>query len=182
MQPFPLLHTQSLDLIEIQPSHQHDLFHLLTHPQVTEFFLTVPLKEPEDTQRVVTMLRQRYLDGTGIRWGIALKGQPSLIGIIGFHSFTKEHRGTLVYALNPQYWGKGLITGAIAAVIQYGFRELELNRIDAEVMPGNTASGRALKKNGFQEEGLLREWIHWNGKFYDVHMYALLRSAFKTPA
>ncbi|PSL45314.1 ribosomal-protein-alanine N-acetyltransferase [Chitinophaga niastensis] len=172
---FPVLHTQRLDLIEINEHHQPDLFNLFTDQRVTAFYHVIPLKEVADVQKVVAFLRQRFNDKLGVRWGIALKGQQEIIGTIGFNSFTHGHKGVMVFALMPEYWRKGYITEAMQEVIQYGLSALALKRIEAEVLPGNIASEKVLEKSGFKQEGLLREWMVWNGESYDINMYALLK-------
>jgi [ribosomal protein S5]-alanine N-acetyltransferase len=60
-------------------------------------------------------------------------------------------------------------------VIKFGFEELEINRIEAEIMPGNLVSEKVLDKLNFRKEGLLREWMLWNGKHYDMIMYSLIK-------
>lgn len=171
---FPVLQTPRLHLIEIQHAHQPDLFYLLTDKRVTEYYHVVPLTEVGDVRRVVDFLKQRFLDKLGIRWGIALAGRQDLIGMIGFNSFVPGHKGVLVFALVQEYWGKGYMTEAIAAVLEYGFTTLELKRIEAEVLPGNKASEKVLTKTGFRHEGLLQQWMLWDDKAYDINMYAQL--------
>jgi [ribosomal protein S5]-alanine N-acetyltransferase len=70
----------------------------------------------------------------------------------------------------------------LRAVIAFGFNELAINRIEAEVMPGNEASERVLEKLGFTREGILREWMLWNEKHYDMTMFSLVRSEFDARA
>ena len=63
---------------------------------------------------------------------------------------------------------------ALEALIQYGFTTLNLNRIEADIDPLNTASAKALLRQGFQKEGFLRErWIV-NGVKADTEIYGLL--------
>lgn len=170
--PFPVLYTERLLLREVQDTDRPGLFRLFTRPEVTQYYHVMPLHAEPDAQKIVNMFRKVYMERTGLRWVITAKGGDSIIGIIGFHTIVAGHKGTMVYVLDPAWWGRGLVTEAIAAVIQYGFEQLGLKRIDAEVMPGNTASEKALLKNGFQHEGLLRNWIQWNGEIYDVNMYS----------
>ncbi len=186
---FPVLHTQRLSLIEMTEGHASDLFRLFSDKQVTEFYPVYPFAIEEDAVTVINMLAERYRRGEGIRWGIALKGRGDIIGIIGFNGFTRGHKAAIgfngftrghkaaiVFALMPEYWGEGYITEAIKPVAEYGFSHLELQRIEAEVMPGNTASGRTLAKLGFKHEGLLRQWIQWDGQCFDADMYSLLKN------
>ncbi|MCW3467192.1 GNAT family N-acetyltransferase [Chitinophaga nivalis] len=178
--PFPLLSTDRLDLIEIKDTHAADLLRLFTNPEVTAFYNVVPLHTTADTLRIIGMFRERQREEAAIRWGIALKGQQEMIGTIGFNSYTKGRKGVIVYALEPAYWGKGFITEALTAVLAYGFHTLAVNRIEAEVMPGNVASEKVLEKSGFLHEGLLRQWLYWEGKWYNINMYALLQADFST--
>ena len=68
---------------------------------------------------------------------------------------------------------------ALTPVLRFGFINLEVNRIEAEVMQGNIASEKLLAATGFLKEGVLKQWMHWNDNYYDMVMYALLRSEFK---
>lgn len=65
---------------------------------------------------------------------------------------------------------------AVTRVIEYGFHELQLNRIGAVVFIENEASNRLLRKLGFQQEGILRDYMVQNGSAHDTYVYSLLRS------
>ena len=173
---FPILHTKRLDLIEINQNNLTDLFKLFSDDNVTEFYNIKTLSKEKDAQKYLDWFQARFHDKLGIRWGIALKGKTDIIGTIGFNSYTKDHRANLGYDLQKDYWNNGYITEAIIAVIKYGFEKLEINRIEAEVMPGNIYSEKALSRLGFKNEGLLRDWMFWNEKHYDMIMYSLLRN------
>jgi ribosomal-protein-alanine N-acetyltransferase len=173
---FPILHTDRLDLIEIKQEHLGDIFKLFSDHKVTQFYNIVTLTEQDEAQKYLDWFRSRFADKAGLRWGIALKGQSSIIGTIGFNNFAKRHRANLGYDLQTAFWNKGFITEALRAVIVFGFKELDINRIEAEVMQGNTASERVLAKLGFTKEGKLRQWMYWNDRHYDMTMFSLLQS------
>ena len=80
------------------------------------------------------------------------------------------------YDLHVDYWNKGYITEALSEIVNFGFDTLEINRIEAEVMQGNVASERVLSKLGFTKEGILRDWMYWNNKHYNMVMYSLLKN------
>ena len=68
------------------------------------------------------------------------------------------------------------MTEALTAVLDFGFARIGLNRIEAYVMPGNTASIRLLEKLGFANEGLLAQYENWGGKgFVDLYMFGKTR-------
>ena len=114
-------------------------------------------------------------EGSGIRWGIRLKGSDQLLGPIGLQQINKEHSGNIVFALAPQFWKMGFASEAIKEVIHYSFNTLNLRRIGAEVLPGNMASENLLLKLGFGYEGLLRNWMLWQGVYHDIKMYSYIK-------
>lgn len=82
----------------------------------------------------------------------------------------------LGYWLNPNFWGKGIMTEAVGRICAEAFEKLPVNRIQAQVFGENAASCRVLEKCGFQREGVLRQSIFKNGIFYDERIYGLLAS------
>jgi len=176
---FPKLHTDQLDLIQISQEHLGDIFKLFSDRRVTQFYNITALTEELEAQKYLDWFSSRFADKTGIRWGISLKGHSNIIGTLGFNNFIKRHRANLGYDLQADFWNKGYVTEALKAVIEFGFKTLDINRIEAEVMQGNTASERVLAKLGFKNEGILRAWMYWNDKHYDITMFSLLHSDFK---
>ncbi len=143
---FPVLQTARLNLIEIKQNQLGDLFKIFGNDSVTEFYNMETLKEKKDAQKLIDWFQARFNDKLGIRWGISLKGESKIIGTIGFNNFTKGHRANIGYDLLKDYWNNGYITESLNAVIKFGFEELEINRIEAEVMPGNFISEKVLDK------------------------------------
>ena len=80
------------------------------------------------------------------------------------------------YWIGEPYWGQGVATRAISLITQYGFDELELERIYAGVFDFNKASMRALEKNGFIKEGIRKRAVIKNGQIHDEHHYAITRN------
>ncbi len=171
---FPALESQLLSLVQLDENHKGDLFRLLTIPEVTRYFPVIPIAKENDLLKKIAYFKQQFNEGSGMRWGITLKGQQSVIGTIGFSSIIPHHKASIVYALHPAHQRKGLVTEALGALLHFGFIDLGLRRIEAEVMPGNTASERLLEKLGFKYEGLLQQWMNWEGKYCDIKMFALL--------
>jgi ribosomal-protein-alanine N-acetyltransferase len=176
MNTFPTLTTEHLALVEIQQSHLSDIYLLFSDRKVTEYYNLLPLKEEQDGQKLLDWFRNRFKDGLGIRWGIALKGTSTIIGTIGFNNFTAKHQANIGYDLQSAYWNRGYMTEALRIIIDFGFNELDVNRIEAEVMQGNVISEKLLEKLNFRRDGVLRQWMLWNEQYYDMTMYSLLRT------
>ena len=98
-----------------------------------------------------------------------------LIGTVGLAIANADHQAEIGYWFGREYWGQGFCTEAVIAVIDHGFKTLGLHRIFAQHIARNAASARVLEKAGFSKEGVLRERGHDNGRFEDVHYYAMLR-------
>jgi len=179
MEKFPELQTERLELVEIDQPHLEDYFNIFKDKRVTKYYNIIPFTHVEEAQKYVDWFQSRFKEGLGIRWGIKLKGENHIIGTAGFNNYQKHHRANLGYDLHTDYWNRGYITEALSAILHFGFHSLNLNRIEAEVMMGNIASEKVLYKLGFRNEGILREWMYWNGRHYDMTMFSLLRSDIK---
>ena len=174
----PLLHTERLDLKEIKREHILDLYKIFSNSKVTEYYDLETLQKKEEAEKIFLHHQEKFLNNQGIRWGISLKEEDNIIGTIGYNSYEKNHRANIAYDLRYEYWGNGYISEAILGVIKFGFNVLEVNRIEATVMPGNIESEKVLEKAKFTYEGVLREFHYWNGQYYDMEMFSLLRSDF----
>ena len=110
------------------------------------------------------------------RWAIADSDSDQLIGTCGYYWWIpKDSLAELDYDLSRAYWGKGIMSQAVKAVLYWGFNTLDLNRVQATVMAENIASTRILEKSGFQKEGLMRELKLCRGEFKDFWLFARLR-------
>ena len=98
-----------------------------------------------------------------------------MIGTCGFTRFDFRHDSAEIgYVLNPDFWGRGLMPEAAAAVMNFGFEKLLLNRIEAKHLTGNEASRRVMEKAGMRFEGVLREGMLVKGKYVDVGICSIL--------
>lgn len=82
------------------------------------------------------------------------------------------------YWLGEDYWGRGIATGVIRELCRRGFARYDIARIEAWVFADNNASRKALAKNGFLCEGILRKSV-WKNGLRDCCVYALLREEFE---
>ena len=88
--------------------------------------------------------------GSGV-WIVRSLHHKRRIGIVelSLHKDGQDHE--ISYQFLPMFWGKGLATEAIAAVIYHGINEVGLNRIIAETQRANQRSCQLLLRQGFQE-------------------------------
>jgi ribosomal-protein-alanine N-acetyltransferase len=79
------------------------------------------------------------------------------------------------YWLGEPFWGRGIMTEAVAGFTHWAFDAFDLQRIFAEPFAGNTASVRVLEKAGFVCEGRMRASVFKDGKVLDSFIYARVR-------
>lgn len=74
--------------------------------------------------------------------------------------------------------GKGIASEAVEAIINYGYKHMNFERIEALIEPPNLSSQKLVERLGFIREGLLRNYEFTSGKFDDLYMYSLLKQDF----
>lgn len=109
------------------------------------------------------------------------KASGKIIGWCGYHTWYLPHnRAELGYMLTDDSKKKqGFMKEALPFVIRYGFKEMNLHRIEAMVGPGNEPSLKLIRSMGFVEEGFLRQHYFTNGRHDDSMVFGLLRAEFK---
>ena len=100
-----------------------------------------------------------------------------VVGGIGFILKKDVYRKTLEigYWLGEEYWGKGIMTKAVKLMINYGFENFEVIRIEARVFSWNKGSMRVLEKAGFKKEAILKNSFIKQGKVGDEHVYVIFK-------
>lgn len=173
----PVLETPRLTLRKMTMRDAPDVYHYSRDEEVARHVLWEAHRSLWETQGYVRFLLHQYRNGLPGSWGIELKETGRVIGTIGYMNYAEEHRTAEIgYSLSREHWGKGLMTEALAAVIDESFRTLKLHRIEAMHFTDNPASGRVMEKCGMHHEGHMRERICCKGVFRDVEMWGILIS------
>ncbi|WP_337018233.1 GNAT family protein [Oceanobacillus massiliensis] len=173
---FPIIETERLVLRKVVKEDAKDMLAYLSDKEVVKPMGLEPFQTEEDVLDEIHWYDTIYNDGTGIRWGIALKDSDKVIGSCGFLNMqTKHYRAEVGYELNKEHWGKGMASEALAAVVAFGFRHFQLERIEALIEPDNIASQKLVERQYFIREGLLRHYEFTCGKFDDLYMYSVIR-------
>lgn len=175
----PHLQTERLVLREIHPEHDlAAIYDLFADERVALSTDTGPFTEMWQAEEVMNWFAAIRRARQGLRWAITLReGDGSLIGTCGFNSWSRRNNSAGIgYDLMPEFWGRGIATEAVRAMLEWGFEHLALNRIQADVIVGNVTSGRVLQKLGFVAEGVQRAGGFWRGEYHDLRRFSLLRS------
>jgi [ribosomal protein S5]-alanine N-acetyltransferase len=172
---FPVLETERFLLRETTLMDARDLFEVFREVEVCRYYNLEPFDSLDRARDIIASRKAGFESGRSIRWAIAKKEDNRVIGSCGYRNWLREWRkAELGYELGSAWWNQGVMTECLWEIIRYGFQRMNLNRIEAMVMPGNDASVRVLLKLGFQEEGLLREFGIWKGAAQDLRLFSLL--------
>ncbi|MEO8612698.1 MAG: GNAT family N-acetyltransferase [Chloroflexota bacterium] len=178
---FPTLETKRLMLREIIPTDAEALFRIRGDYEVTKYNIGTAYDRFDQAEDLIAAMAQAYREEKEIRWGIALKPDNTVIGMCGYNYWIRrDARGSVGYDLERAYWGQGVMTEAVAAIVAFGFHNMGLNRIEADADARNPASARVLAKVGFRQEGLQREQFYEDSSFNDLVLFALLRKDYLT--
>lgn len=175
----PRFETDRLVVRQIRPDSDVDaLFELFADPEVARYTDTGPFTSLDEASEVIDWIDGIFASRQGMRWALALRDDAdTLIGTAGYNQWHRwNNSAELGYDLAQRYWGQGLMVEALAPILDFGFIQMALNRIEADVTVGNEGSIRVLNKLGFHREGLLRQRGFWKGSYHDVWLFSLLKN------
>ena len=180
---FPILSTDRLILRELVEDDALRVYSILSSEKVTEYFGMFPLIDLEVAKNIIIRYKNSFYEDFAIRWGIELKETSTIIGTCGYHNWNHRHkRAEIGYELHENYWNKGYAKEAILPIINYGFSNMQLSRIEAVVYPENKNSEELLRKIGFSYEGLLKGYAFYRNKQQDLNMFSLINNSISPPA
>lgn len=167
--------------IEINPDDLKDIHHLHSFPEVEEFNTIGIPENLEVTQKLMQPDIDDQQKSTRSRFcfKIVLSDTKEFIGLSGLSLSNDRFKiGEFYYKLLPVHWGKGYATEIAKRIIEFGFKECKLHRIEAGVATQNKASIRVLEKAGMIREGLHRKILPIRGEWKDNYHYAMVEDDF----
>jgi ribosomal-protein-alanine N-acetyltransferase len=184
---FPQITTERLILRDFNEADASTVFEMFSDDRVTEFYDFGTFTDIEQANKLVAgnIRRNAAQDGSGLRWAICLADDPkNAIGSCGFHSTNKDsHSIEIGYELHPNHWGKGYAFEAVSQMLGFCFTHhipFHINRVSATTDLESHRSIALLRRLGFSEEGVLRQYGFWKDKFHDVRLFSFLREEWAT--
>jgi [ribosomal protein S5]-alanine N-acetyltransferase len=149
--PFPVLKTGRLMLRRLVAEDRKALFILRNDEQVSRF---IQRNRMNSETEVAAFMEKIWSDGDrgpNVYWAICLNNQLDLIGTICLWNFSEDQKqAELGYELFPAFQGRGLMSEAVQAVLDYGFKDLALTTIEACTHKNNMRSRKMLAKFQFK--------------------------------
>ncbi|MEJ7738237.1 MAG: GNAT family N-acetyltransferase [Chitinophagaceae bacterium] len=173
---FPEIRTDRLILRQMTLADAIGVRQLRSNEDVMKYINRPLTHTIEEAEAWISVIIEALQKAEGITWCICLKETPiEHVGSIGLWRIDKEnYRAEIGYMLEPSLQGKGIMYEAIHKVLDYGFKEMKLHSIEAQIDPRNAASGALLKKAGFIQEAYFKENYYLRGRFADTAVYSIL--------
>ncbi|MBN1562408.1 MAG: GNAT family N-acetyltransferase [Anaerolineae bacterium] len=136
---------------------------------------------PKTEKQVAEYIEDQQKSPTGYPFAIRLLDAEDMIGYCELDGILwNQGTGWLALAIgDPALRGQGYGTEALRLLLAFGFAELNLRRVQLTVFSYNVPAIRLYEKLGFQREGVFREFLHRDGRTFDMLLYGLLRREFK---
>lgn len=175
--PFPTIDFDAHYILREQTLEDTEaFFRYYTDHEVGQYILATKPATLLEASKEVHYCRNLFYSKQGVYWTIAKKENNEMIGAIGLYMNNMHHRAEITYDLAKDYWRKGIMKKAMRAVIHYVFTEMKLLRLEAVTRHDNMASIKLLKTLGFVHEGTLKNYRYFDGKAWDIEMFAMVPS------
>lgn len=146
----------------------------LNDPEILQFLL---IYRPLSLEQEEEWFKNAMKAENQIYFSIIEKEGERLIGNISISIEWKNRIGSLGIIIGEKSaWNKGYGTEAMKLLVNYGFEELNLNRMELEVFSSNPRAKRCYEKSGFKVEGCRRQAHYIKGRYIDLYILGILKS------
>lgn len=171
---FPEIKTERLILSQLKEEDLDLVTEYLQNRIFSDLTSNIPYPYTrQDAEFWLKMSGAAFDKNTGFTFAVRNK-EGQIMGAVGLHD-RDDDKAELGYWMGIPFWNKGYITEAAKAVIDFGFKELHVNKIYATCFLHNPASGRIMEKAGMEQEALLKQHLKKDDEYFDVMMYSVFR-------
>jgi RimJ/RimL family protein N-acetyltransferase len=165
--------------IQIRNTVKSDLIHKVKWYNDPEVNRTLVLPETLELQKTYEWFERTQQDKSREEWIIETHDCKP-IGIVGIKDINQNNLSGHLYIVigEKDFWGKGIGYEAELLAIHYAFTNIKLHKVTGAAMENNPGSIRVINKIGFQQEGTLRDEYFSDNRYYDVHIYGILKNEF----
>lgn len=173
---FPLLKTPRLTLRKIEIPDAEEIFKMRANGHVNRFIPRPTMTKQEDAVSLVEKTNMAYENQQGIGWAGVLRENKAIVGTCGFNMIDFYNlRAEIGGELAVNFWGKHIAIEAVSAIIDFGFKTMNLHTIEAKMSPNNRGAIFLIEQLGFEKEAHYKDRVYHKGKFDDMAVYSLIR-------
>lgn len=170
----PTLRTERLILQPLEIGHVDDLFDMYRRPDAMRFMDGSPHTTVAETKAIV----EGWLDSPGTVWMLHETADGPGLGFVDY--IGNSGVPGMGYMLHPDHWGKGYMSEAVRAALDYGFDEMGLDRAELWISEENRASIRLAERVGFRRRGRMRQKYHQDAMGHDKIVYGITVEQWRT--
>jgi len=176
---FPHIEFDGMVLRKPELSDVEALFEIYNNKKLFEYTPSILKKTKEEVAEMIKRFHQQFDDKRMIRMAITLEDEGDfVVGVAEMYAYNADVNMIAIgYRVNERFWGRGIATKSVNAMIKFLFEEIGINRIYAEAMLSHEASLVVLEKCGFAREGVTRQGFYFHDKgVVDGVTYSILKS------
>jgi [ribosomal protein S5]-alanine N-acetyltransferase len=171
--------TPRLVLRRMTTDDAQGIFAYASDPLITRYVIWESHRDLEDTHAYIGTVLDGYARGEMCDWVVVRGDTGDILGTCGFVDWNRANRRAEIgYVIARAQWNGGYATEAVRAAMGFGFARMQLERIEAQVMPENVASERVMLKLGMRCEGVLRARMRARGAQHNVKIYSMLKEEY----
>ena len=152
--PFPKIESKTLILRRVLESDCKIILYLRSDEEINKFIERPEhrkTKTIEEAKKFILQINENIETNKSITWGITLKNEPKIIGTICLWNFSEDNKTAEIgYDLEPKFQGKGIMSESLQSVLEYGFKNLNLDIVEAYTHQKNENSKALLERNNFK--------------------------------
>lgn len=176
---FPLIDSKRLRLRAFVNTDCSAIFAIRSDFEVTKYNSGPAYTDISQAQSMVDRTIAGFAQKTSLYWIISLRETEEVIGQLGYNAWDHDNYSAEIgFDLRRDFWGKGIMKEAIDAVLYFGIKYMDLNRVSAQVSSYNVQCKHLLTRVGFQHEGTQREQYFEDDKFHDLDLFAILKKEY----
>ncbi len=174
---FPIIELGDVKLRDLMLSDRQDYFDMMNDEEVAKFQSDEDVPSTlEEAENEIKFWGGLFYRRQSIFWAIADSKTDQFMGNIGFNSWNiTNRRAEISYDLMKPYRRKGIMTKCLTNALIFGFKAMNLYRIEGRTMPGNEPSQKILEKVGFKKEGIQRGYRIIRAQPADIVLYGITR-------
>ena len=172
---FHPIETEHLLLRKLELGDVYEYYErLMGDADVSRYMLFDPHQTIMESLEDMQQKLRRYEEEPFYCWGVEQKEEAGLMGMVQLLRFDEQADScSFVYMLGCNYWNQGYGTEILKAVFRFAFEELEVQRILADHMTKNIASGKVMEKAGMKHIGTETGKYEKMGILYDAEIYEI---------
>jgi ribosomal-protein-alanine N-acetyltransferase len=174
-----ILSNKTIELKKMTMRYADDFFRIFNHPEISHYsIIPYPLKLTW-VKNYIRKSMEKFDQNEKFTWGIFRKSDEQFVGVAVLRNIDRDnHSARIGYSVGKNFHNCGYTKMAVGLILDYAFRELDLNRIEVRLDCSDERSVKLLEEMNGVKEGCLRSAAFKNGRFYDILVYSILRDEY----